>query len=327
MSDTMRPPSLTPPTEGGPSDTTRPSSLTQPANIRKLTQVRSLDAVRQSSLTPCRQAGMSDTLRHLPLSRPREGRMSDTLRPPSLTPPTAGGLSDTLRPSSLTQPAARRTVDTWRPPSLTTPPNVRASDTRQPPSLPPQSLMENTCGHSAFTKNQNYGSSFTPRPTLLYGPQAVDGSAQRPRSGGVRGPQSQSEKIASWHAEKATLGTPDQKPSERESILYRLADTCTSLMHDNGGRIGVVARSLGGFLVTPPVDPQHIRRYFGELKGFPQIDELLTIVSGGVPVIAPPSRADLNAALQYGNHRSAQAHLPLIWKKLAEDVRREMPSD
>ena len=249
--------------------------------------------------------------------------MSDTLRPPSLTPPTAGGSSDTLRTSSLTQPAARRTGDTWRPPSLTTPQNVRALDTRQPPSLPPQSRMKNTCGHSALTKNQNYGSSFTPRPTLLYGPQAVDGSAQRPRSGGVRGPQSQSEKIASWHAEKATLGTPDQKPSERESILYRLADTCTSLMHDNGGRIGDVARSLGGFLVTPPVDPQHIRRYFGDLKGFPQIDELLTIVSGGVPVIAPPSRADLNAALQYGNHRSAQAHLPLIWKKIGEDVRRE----
>ena len=83
-------------------------------------------------------------------------------------------------------------------------------------------------------------------------------------------------------------------------------------MHDNGGRVGDVARSLGGFLVTSPVDPDHIRRYVGELEGFPQINELTTIVSGGVPVIALPSRADLDTALQYGNHRSAQAHLPLI---------------
>ena len=84
-----------------------------------------------------------------------------------------------------------------------------------------------------------------------------------------------------------------------------------------------MARSLGGILVTPPVDPDYIRRYFGELKGFPKIDERITIVSGGVPVIAPPSQADLESALRYGNHRSAEEHLPLIWKKIGEDVRRQ----
>lgn len=54
-------------------------------------------------------------------------------------------------------------------------------------------------------------------------------------------------------------------------------------MLDNRGRVGDVARCLGGFLVTPPVDPVEIRRYFGELKGFQKLDELITIVSGGVP--------------------------------------------
>ena len=94
-------------------------------------------------------------------------------------------------------------------------------------------------------------------------------------------------------------------------------------MHEHRGRVGDVARSLGGFLVTPPVDPRSIKRYFGDLKGFPKIDELITIVSGGVPVIAPTSKADLDTALQYGNHRSVKDHLPLIWKKLGDDVRRE----
>ena len=92
------------------------------------------------------------------------------------------------------------------------------------------------------------------------------------------------------------------------------------MMRDSRGREGDVARSLGGILVTPTVDPDYIRRYFGELKGFPKIDELITIVSGGVPVIAPPSQADLESALRYGNHRSAEEHHHLIWER--EDVRR-----
>ena len=40
-------------------------------------------------------------------------------------------------------------------------------------------------------------------------------------------------------------------------------------------------------------------------------------------MIAPPSQADLESALRYGNYRSAEEHLPLIWKKIGEDVRRE----
>ena len=95
------------------------------------------------------------------------------------------------------------------------------------------------------------------------------------------------------------------------------------MMRDNRGRVGDVARSLRGILVTPPVDPDYIRRYFEESKGFPKIDELITIVSRGVPVIAPPSQADLESALRYGNHHSAEEHLPLIWKQSGEDVRRE----
>ena len=87
------------------------------------------------------------------------------------------------------------------------------------------------------------------------------------------------------------------------------------MMRDNRGRVGGVARSLGGILKTPQVDPDYIRRYFGELKEFLKVDEQITIVSGGVPVIAPPSQADLESALRYGNHRSAEEHLPLIWGK------------
>ena len=123
------------------------------------------------------------------------------------------------------------------------------------------------------------------------------------------------EKTALWHKGKATLGKTDLEQPERECILYRLTEISTSMMRDNRGRVGDVARSLGRILVMPPVDPDYIRRYFGELKAFPKKDELITIMSGGLPVIAPPSQADLESALRYGNHRSAEEHHHLIWEK------------
>ena len=87
--------------------------------------------------------------------------------------------------------------------------------------------------------------------------------------------------------------------------------------------MGDVARSVGGALVAFPVDPAQIQRYFGDQKGLEDVDKLITIVTGGVPVPAAATRVELTHALQYGNHRSALAHLPAIWEKLGEDVRRE----
>ena len=147
-------------------------------------------------------------------------------------------------------------------------------------------------------------------------PREIGGSAQALLSGGLRGGGlyglPEAEKTVLWHKGKSALGKTDLEQPERERILYRLAEICTSMMRDNRSRVGDVARPLGGILVTPPVDPDYIRRYVGKIKGFPKIDELITIVSGGVPVIAPPSQADLESALRYRNHRSAEEHLPLI---------------
>ena len=97
-------------------------------------------------------------------------------------------------------------------------------------------------------------------------------------------------------------------------------------MCDNKGKVGDVARSLGEILVTLPVEPDYIRRYFGELKRFPKIDELITIVPEGVPMIAPPSQADLESALRYGNHRNAEEHLSLIWGNLGKTCAEENAS-
>ena len=67
-------------------------------------------------------------------------------------------------------------------------------------------------------------------------------------------------------------------------------------MRDERGLVGDVARAIGGSLVAPPIDPVHIRRYFGDVKGFGAVDDLARIVTGGVPVHAAATGADLERA-------------------------------
>ena len=95
------------------------------------------------------------------------------------------------------------------------------------------------------------------------------------------------------------------------------------MVRNTRGVVGDVARSVGGSLVAPAIDPIHVQRDFGDLKGFGAVDELVLIVAGGVPLNAVTTGADLERALQYGNHHSVSEHLPAIWKKIGEDVRRQ----
>ena len=86
-------------------------------------------------------------------------------------------------------------------------------------------------------------------------------------------------------------------------------------MSDSRGVVGDVARAIGGSPVAPPIDPVPIRRYFGDLKGFGEVDELVSEVTGGVPVHTAATGEDLERAMQYGNHPSVDEHLPAAWKK------------
>ena len=110
--------------------------------------------------------------------------------------------------------------------------------------------------------------------------------------------------VQQWHVQKDRLGEEGFDSQDREELLYKLANTCTAMIREKQEVVGAVARLIGGSLVAPPIDPVHIQRYFGDLKGFGAVDELVMIVTGGVPVNAVASEADLERALQYGNHSS-----------------------
>ena len=65
-------------------------------------------------------------------------------------------------------------------------------------------------------------------------------------------------------------------------------------------------------MVAPPVDALKIQRYFGDLKGFRAINDLITLVTKGVPVKAAPVEGELDRAFRYGNHQSGAEHSPAI---------------
>ena len=94
------------------------------------------------------------------------------------------------------------------------------------------------------------------------------------------------------------LGKDDLDAREREEVIHTLANICTTMMRDKRGVVGDVARAIGESLVAPPIDPIHIRGYSGDLKGFGAVDELVTIVTGGVPVNVDATGVDLERALQ-----------------------------
>ena len=74
--------------------------------------------------------------------------------------------------------------------------------------------------------------------------------------------------------------------------------------------------------MSPPLDVRGVEQYFGNIKRFPVIDDLLETIANGVPARTTRSGPDLAKALQYGNHRSVEEHLPKTWAKLFHDVRR-----
>ena len=76
-------------------------------------------------------------------------------------------------------------------------------------------------------------------------------------------------------------------------------------------------------MVSPPIDPVHRQRYFGDLKVFEAVDELVMIVTPGVPGNAVAAEEDLERALQYENYSSIAEHVPPIWEKIGEDVRQK----
>ena len=130
--------------------------------------------------------------------------------------------------------------------------------------------------------------------------------------------------VKQWHDEKDKLG--QVVDSQEEQNCCTSYDTCTAIIQEKQRVVGHEAQLIGGSLVVPPIDKRThstLQRYFGDIKGFGAVDELVMIVTGGVSVNAVAFGADLERALQYGNHSSVTENLSAIWENIGDDVRRQ----
>ena len=125
-----------------------------------------------------------------------------------------------------------------------------------------------------------------------------------------------------WDDRKSLLADTALNLKDKQNIVRRMARTGTELVLLNNGRVGDVATGLGCTLVLPPLNVDDVKHHFGKVKGFSGIADLVKIIKHGVPVATLATPTDPQQALQCGNHSSVQEHMPAVWEKLCEDVRR-----
>ena len=102
-------------------------------------------------------------------------------------------------------------------------------------------------------------------------------------------------------------------------ILGGVAEAYFSFFQENG-RSFECMRDVDAALPLHRLNPSLIRTWFGDIKGFPEIDQLVHIAEHGAPVHVD-GVGDIGAALAYSNHSSVGAHVDRIVAKIAEDVK------
>ena len=96
-----------------------------------------------------------------------------------------------------------------------------------------------------------------------------------------------------------------------------MAETGTELLLVSDGKVENVAVGVGGTLVSPPSSVSQVEHYFGNIKGFPAITELVDI-KNGVLVKTLVSNLDLTRAMQCGNYSAVVEHMDLVWENCSK---------
>ena len=96
----------------------------------------------------------------------------------------------------------------------------------------------------------------------------------------------------------------DDRPGGCHRRNCKVTDRSMQFLQGHDGRFECMLDTLQT-LPIPRVDAEQVRRWFGEVKKFPNIDLLVQIISEGAPVAVTEKR-DLRAATEYWNHNSAR---------------------
>ena len=105
----------------------------------------------------------------------------------------------------------------------------------------------------------------------------------------------------------------------RVGVLRRVAQECMLYFRGRQNKVDPLCE-LERAVAVPRVRPDFVRFWFGRLKGFPRVEEVVEIITNGARVDVA-GEGDLSSAIAYGNHNSTQAHHNLIVAKIFDDVR------
>ena len=101
--------------------------------------------------------------------------------------------------------------------------------------------------------------------------------------------------------------------------LDRVAGVGTVLLRRCQGSIASVVATVGPSRLAPHICPDTFRHCFVTIKRFPAINQLLRVLSPGLPVCVARG-GDLPTKLDYGNHPSALPHAVASLEKVCADV-------
>lgn len=83
-------------------------------------------------------------------------------------------------------------------------------------------------------------------------------------------------------------------------------------MQSNHRNLGEVTDRLGRTLVSPLLNLREDHLYFGEVKRFPEIKKMMSILGHGVPVDTTATAPALPKALAYDVDSSVKDHLSYV---------------
>ena len=101
--------------------------------------------------------------------------------------------------------------------------------------------------------------------------------------------------------------------------LDQVASVGSSLLRLCGGSVASFTGAVGPSVFASHIHLDVVRHWFGAIKKFPAIRQLLHVLSPGAPV-GVARGGDFHAELAYGNHPSVASHEVAILKKVCSDV-------
>ena len=98
-----------------------------------------------------------------------------------------------------------------------------------------------------------------------------------------------------------------------------VASAGSSLLRTCPGSVKLFTSAVGSARIAPLIHPHIVCHWFGTVKNFPRVDQLLRVLAPGSPVCVARG-GNLTAELAYGNHPSVAPRAVAVHQRICADV-------